>query len=81
MIDLSHLAQGSLSVSSMSGGNTTSSNAAAMTAPGSAPVDRLPSASQFGDPSLEFTAKPVGVYERGSGYAPSPPAWKETADG
>jgi hypothetical protein len=79
MQDLSHLAAGSLAVSSMSGGNTTSSNVAAQTAPGSPPVD--PPAKIQGDPALEFTAKPVSVYERGVGYAPSPPVWKETTDG
>ena len=42
MQDLSHLSDGSLAVSSMSGGNTVSSNVAAMTAPGSPPVDQMP---------------------------------------
>jgi hypothetical protein len=79
MQDLSHLAAGSLAVSSMSGGNTVSSNAAALTAPGSTPVD--PPAVLKADPALEFTAKHVSVYEHGGGYAPSPPVWKETTDG
>jgi hypothetical protein len=81
MQDLSSLAQGSLSVSSMSGGNTVSSNEAALTAPGSPPVDRVPGVGEQPDPALTWTAKTVSVYEHGSGYAPQPAMWKDTGNG
>ena len=79
--DLSRLAEGSLAVSAMSGGNTVSSNAAAMTAPGSPPVDRMPNQAELADPSLELTAKPVSVLVSGTGYTPAPVTWKETPNG
>lgn len=81
MEDLSRLSEGSLAVSSMSGGNTVSTNEAALTAPGSPPVDAMPNQSSQADPTLTLTAKHVSVYEHGTGYAPSAPAWKDTPNG
>jgi hypothetical protein len=81
MQDLSHLAAGSLAVSAMSGGNTVSTNAAALTAPGSPPVDVMPESAAHADPGLTFTAKHRTVLTAGAGYAPSPAVWKETSDG
>lgn len=81
MQDLSHLSDGSLAVSSMSGGNTVSSNDAAMTAPGSEPVDPMPNQDSRADPSLTWTHTPVSVLGHGAEYAPWPAVWRETPDG
>lgn len=81
MQDLSHMSDGSLAVSSMSGGNTVSSNVAAMTAPGSPPVDQMPAADDQADPALTWTADHRTVLVHGAEYAPSPAVWKDTANG
>ena len=79
MQDLSNLAAGSLAPTSQAGGNMMSSNAQAMTAPGSEPVDPLPDRDHQGEPTLDVGSKqPVGTAQdrRPTGYAPSPAAWK-----
>ena len=83
MQDLSSLplAKTSLWVSSMSGGNTTSSNENAMSAPGSMPVDPMPNAKDAADPAvgpmqdipLNYPPRPIH-----DGFTPSPVAWKGT---
>jgi hypothetical protein len=83
MQDLSGLplAKTALWVSSMSGGNTTSSNANAMSAPGSVPVDPMPNAKDAADPTVgPMQDVPVGkLAERiDNSYAPSAVSWKET---
>ena len=73
------LAAGSLAPTSQAGGNMMSSNAQAMTAPGSEPVDPLPDRDHQGEPTLDVGSKqPVGTAQdrRPTGYAPSPAAWK-----
>lgn len=74
--NLSALAADSLAVSAMSGGNTVSSNAAAMTAPGSPPVDRMPPEDEQPDPALTLTDKPLSVAVSPPAYTPGPVAWK-----
>jgi hypothetical protein len=81
MEDLSHLAAKALAVSSMSGGNTVSSNEAAMTGPGSPPVDAMPNQKEQADPALTVTAHARTTRTQGGPYAPSAPVWKETPDG
>ena len=79
MQDLSSLAAGSLAPTSQAGGNMMSSNAQAMTAPGSEPVDPLPDRTKQGNPSLDVGAKqPVGTAQdrRPQSYTPTPAAWK-----
>ena len=83
MQDLSGLplAKTALWVSSMSGGNTTSSNANAMSAPGSVPVDPMPAAKDAADPAVgPMEDVPVGSPPRhiGDSYTPSPVTWKGT---
>ena len=83
MQDLSSLplAKTALWVSSMSGGNTTSSNANAMSAPGSVPVDPMPNARDTADPAvgpmedipLNFPPRPIS-----DSFTPSAVSWKET---
>ena len=83
MQDLSGLplAKTALWVSSMSGGNTTSSNANAMSAPWSVPVDPMPAARDTADPAVgPMEDIPVGkLAERiDNSYSPSPVTWKGT---
>jgi hypothetical protein len=83
MQDLSNLplAKTSLWVSSMSGGNTTSSNANAMSAPGSVPVDPMPNAKDAADPTVgPMQDVPLGSPPRriDDSFSPSPVSWKET---
>jgi hypothetical protein len=83
MQDLSNLplAKTSLWVSSMSGGNTTSSNENAMSAPGSVPVDPMPTAKEAADPAvgpmqdipLNYPPRPIS-----DSFTPSPVTWKGT---
>jgi len=81
--DLSNLplAKTALWVSSMSGGNTTSSNANAMSAPGSVPVDPMPNAKDVADPAVgPMQDIPVGKLAEtiSESYSPSPVSWKGT---
>lgn len=82
MQDLSDLplARTALWVSSMSGGNTTSSNENAMSAPGSVPVDPMPNAKEVADPAVgPMQDVPVGkLAEAISEYRPSAVSWKGT---
>jgi len=83
MQDLSGLplAKTALWTSSMSGGNTISSNANAMSAPGSVPVDPMPNAKDVADPAVgPMQDVPVGSPPRhiSESYTPSPVSWKET---
>ena len=79
--DLSSLAKDSMWPSSMAGGNMTSSNRAAQTAPGSPPVDPMPPAADQGDPTIPLGAqmktgtsgKPQA--SRQASYTPSPVRW------
>jgi hypothetical protein len=78
--DLSSLAEGSLAVSSMAGGNMMSSNHLAQTAPGSRPVDPLPDRTSQGDPAVDIGPPRAvgddGRPEPGTSYSPSPLTWK-----
>ena len=78
--DLSHLAADGPWVTSQAGGNMTSSNAAAMTAPGSPPADPLPDRTHQGDPAVSSSdTVPVGTPPAKittGGYVPSPAVWK-----
>lgn len=82
--DLSELADGSLAVSSMAGGNMSSTNRPAMTAPGSPPVDPLIPAEQQGDPAIKLgresepgtSGKPQASEQ--SSYTPAPVRWGKT---
>jgi hypothetical protein len=83
MQDLSGLplAKTALWVSSMSGGNTTSSNANAMSAPGSVPVDPMPNAEHTADPAVgPMEDVPVGKLAEtiSETFTPSPVSWKGT---
>lgn len=83
MQDLSGLplAKTALWVSSMSGGNTTSSNANAMSAPGSVPVDPMPTAKEAADPAvgpMEDVAVGSPPRRIDTSYSPSPVSWKGT---
>lgn len=71
-------------VTSQAGGNMTSSNEQAMTAPGSRPVDPLPDRTDQGDPKVTVPAatppgQPSGRVH--DGYTPSPLSWKKADDG
>jgi hypothetical protein len=55
--DLSPLADDSMWSSSMAGGNMTSSNRLAMTAPGSPPVDPVQPAAKQDDPTVKLGAQ------------------------
>jgi len=55
--DLSHLAENSLTATSQGAGNMMSSNATAMTAPGSQPVTPLPPTRDQDTPNLTMTAE------------------------
>ena len=85
MQDLSRLAEGALTVSSMAAGNMVSSNEHAMTAPGSRPVDPLPDRMDQGDPALDVgPARPVGKparHPQPGSYSPSSVTWKGTGNG
>lgn len=81
MKDLSPLAKDSLTASSMAGGNMTSSNRTAQTAPGSQPVDPMPAAEYQDDPAIPLSA-PMKTGTSGkpqargqSSYTPSPVRW------
>ena len=81
MKDLSSLAAGSLTVSSMAAGNMVSSNEHAQTAPGSRPVDPLPDRTDQGDPALDVgAARPVGQPARhprpSTSFSPTAVTWK-----
>jgi hypothetical protein len=80
MIDLSHLARNGPWVTSQAGGNMTSSNMEALTAPGSPPSDPLPDRTSQGDPVVSASdTVPVGTPPSRittGGYAPSPPVWQ-----
>jgi hypothetical protein len=57
MIDLSKLAEDSMWPTSQAGGNMTSNNRGAMTAPGSPPVDPLIDRAKQGDPTVKLGAQ------------------------
>lgn len=84
MQDLSHLADGSLTVTSQAGGNMMSGRNKAMSAPGSQPVDPLPPAKEQGDPVLDEPSKQTRPGDDGKprakagDYRPPAPAWKNT---
>lgn len=82
MKDLSNLARDSMTVTSQAGGNMSSSNEQAMTAPGSEPVDPLPDREHQGDPKLdigpEMAVGTDGKRQPGTGYTPAPRQWKTT---
>lgn len=69
MQDLSHLCNpdpiSSLTPTSMAAGNMESSNANAMTAPGSPPVDPLPPAAEQDDPDIVASVHDRTVVTRG----------------
>jgi hypothetical protein len=79
--DLSNLAKDSMWVTSQAGGNMTSSNEKAMTAPGSPPVDPLPDRAKQDDPTVDLgkqtrpgdDGKPQAKGEDWS--PPGPPKW------
>lgn len=83
--DLSDLADNSLTASSMAGGNMTSSNRTAMTAPGSPPVDPLVPAEKQDDPAIKMGSEmPIGTdgKPQASGetsYTPVPVRWGRTS--
>jgi len=83
--DISELADGSLTASSMAAGNMTASNRQAMTAPGSPPVDPLPPAADQGDPTVRLGSEmPVSTdgKPQASGQAPytaGPVRWGKTS--
>ncbi len=81
MINLSKLAKDSMWSSSMAGGNMTSSNRAAMTAPGSSPVDPMPAAENQDDPAIPLST-PMKTGTSGkpqasgqASYVPAPVRW------
>jgi len=82
--DLSGLAEDSMWPSSMAGGNMTSSNREAMTAPGSPPVDPLIDREDQGDPTVRLgsqmktgtSGKPQASGQ--ASYTPSPVRWGKT---
>jgi hypothetical protein len=82
--DLSKLAKDSITVSSMAGGNMSSSNRLAMTAPGSPPVDPLIDRAKQGNPTVKLGAqmktgtsgKPQASGQ--TSYTPSPARWGPT---
>lgn len=82
--DLSELASGSLAVSSMAGGNMSSTNRPAMTAPGSPPVDPLPPADEQGDPAIRLGARSAPGTDgkpqasEHTSYTPAPVRWGRT---
>lgn len=81
MRDLSNLARNSITVTSQAGGNMTSSNEEAMTAPGSEPVDPLPDREHQSDPALDMgPRRPVSDdgKPQPQGYAPAARQWKNT---
>jgi hypothetical protein len=55
MQDLSHLAENSMTVTSQAAGNMTSGRPAAMSAPGSQPVDPLPPTQDQDDPNMTMS--------------------------
>jgi hypothetical protein len=78
MKDLSHLAKDSMWPTSQAGGNMMSSNAAAMTAPGSLPADPLPPEKEQGDPAVTLPGLlPSGTdgKPKPRDYTPSPARW------
>lgn len=84
MQDLSDLAKDSMWPSSMAGGNMTSSNTLAMTAPGSPPVDPLTDRGDQGDPTVRLgsqmktgtSGKPQASGQ--APYTPAPARWGKT---
>lgn len=80
MQDLSGEARFGMWVTSQAGGNMTSSNEQAMTAPGSQPADPLPDRAHQGDPTVEVGAPmPVGTAPSRlpAEYRPLPVTWKK----
>lgn len=79
MQDLSHLAENSMWPTSQAGGNMTSSNEQAMTAPGSQPVDKLVDRAVQSDPNVETSKEiPVGSDGKpqpGKTWSPGHPSW------
>ena len=79
MEDLSALAQDSMWVTSQAGGNMQSGRPAAMSAPGSPPVDPLPPANAQGDPHVVMAGPQRPPGEDGKPqpgtYAPNPVRW------
>jgi hypothetical protein len=83
--DLSHLAEDSITATSQAGGNMMSSNATAMTAPGSQPVTPLPPMRDQDTPNLtmspaippSFSGKP-DVTKTAGPWNPPRPAWGKT---
>lgn len=73
MRDLSDLAVNSITATSQAAGNMTSSNATAMTAPGTEPVDPLPDRDHQGDPHLTPIGHSRSVLVGGAGNAG--PGW------
>ncbi len=65
-------------VTSQAGGNMSSSNEQAMTAPGTPPVDPLQDREHQGDPTVTPIDNPRTVMTTGTAFAPSPVAWKDT---
>ena len=78
MQDLSPLAKNGPWATSQAGGNMTSSNEQAMTAPGTPPVDPLPDREHQGDPTVTLISNPRTVMTTGTAFSPSPVAWKDT---
>jgi hypothetical protein len=77
MIDLSHLAANSMTVTSQEGGNLVHDNSAAMTAKGTEPVTPMPAAENMPDPQLGTTARvPVSTQKQPGGFTPTAVSWK-----
>ena len=84
MQDLSHLAKDSIWPTSQAAGNMMSDRAAAMSAPGSQPVDPLPPAKDQGEPAVDVPATPIrpgtdGKPKAATGYHAPAPAWSKTS--
>jgi hypothetical protein len=84
MQDLSPLAKDSMWASSQAGGNMTSTNRQAMTAPGSPPVDPLIDRASQGDPTVQLgeqmktgtSGKPQASGQ--ASFTPTPVRWGPT---
>jgi hypothetical protein len=77
MEDLSGLARNGPWITSQAGGNQTSSNELAMTAPGTQPVDHLADRVTQADPTVTPIAKPRSVLTHGVAYSPAAVTWKD----
>jgi hypothetical protein len=82
--DLSRLADNAITATSQAAGNMMSSNATAMTAPGSQPVSPLPPAADQDTPNLTMTSQLEPGHSgkedpRPGDWNPPAPAWRSPA--